>query len=649
MSLRIWLPLLGNLDNQGLDSQSQITGSNLSANNDGKIGACYKMGPSNNSCITLSQDAVRSFTECSVAMWVKINSWNTAYCTLFECGLASSVSWRYNSYIWCRNNTASSIVFSISDGTNYTGTGCSFGTLSTGVWYHLCGTYTSGKMCTYVNGNLVQEYSTTVIPNFSSVIRTMIGACKTDTYQTDCYYNDIRIYDHALSPKEVKEISKGLFLHYPLSDTQHLNLNLYKGSHDFSGWWGSYSSWEVDSSDYNGFTVMKKSTTWGGIYQNVTCAQGDILTISFWGKVDLGGRIISVHRSNLGNVTTGLTILDGNFSSSYDWVTTSDNGTEWKRYWGTVRIDSADITYLQWRIENNQAGKYLYLCGMQVEKGSIATPWTPNVNDIAIDNSTETDCSGYKYNGIKNNIVYSTGTSRYYASSIFNGTNSYIKVDTNAWMVQGMGAMTINVWAKSSSWASAHLFSCTESGGFNTEAGNSGYWRFPVHVYTNAERTATAYKYDSNEIQISALSTTEWNMLTFVYDSTGTKTYINGELHHTYVNTSYGIHFNTSARLFLGCEAATANPTSPYFSGQESDFRIYATALSASDIKELYQTSARIDNKQNLIAYEFIEDSSFTSPSVTKNGLVRSNNLEETTKVSLYNNGKAEGNAFIES
>ena len=87
----------------------------------------------------------------------------------------------------------------------------------------------------------------------------------------------------------------------------------------------------------------------------------------------------------------------------------------------------------------------------------------------------------------------------------------------------------------------------------------------------------------------------EWNMITLVYDNTGTKTYLNGKLHHTYTNTSYGINFNTNARLFLGCEANTANPSAPYFNGKESDFRIYATALSASDVKSLYQNCVTID------------------------------------------------------
>lgn len=166
-----------------------------------------------------------------------------------------------------------------------------------------------------------------------------------------------------------------------VADGNEIGENLYKGSLDFSGTWVNKGYWTDANEKYYGFTIKQKSSTWGGLAQNISCSNGDIFTISFYGKVESGGNILSVHRSSLGNTTTGLTILGGNFSSGTTWINTTDDGTQWNRYWATVQITDSEITYLQWRIENSVSNKNLYICGMKLEKGSAPTPWIPCTSD----------------------------------------------------------------------------------------------------------------------------------------------------------------------------------------------------------------------------------------------------------------------------
>ena len=80
-----------------------------------------------------------------------------------------------------------------------------------------------------------------------------------------------------------------------------------------------------------------------------------------------------------------------------------------------------------------------------------------------------------------------------------------------------------------------------------------------------------------------------------------------------------------------------------------SDFRIYATALSAEDIATLYRTSAHVDKLGGIHSFKFIENQSAIS--TKKNGLIYSKELDEMSfssnaKITKTNNYI--GSRFIE-
>ena len=605
MSLQVWLPLTKDLHNQGLANVTITNNGATYSSTGGKLGGCYKTSSTATVDLGYNGNQVNSGS-LSFGGWFKFNKdeiWSAISGKTYTSSASSATgnlignnSYGGVSLQWWSNNIYTGGSLSYIAVQSYLRTSTN-GARSTGTtvipfdtWTHIFLTYdkTNNMLQYWVNGELKSSNAQVAFTDAVSRNLTInyggIAGGNGPGANIPFYVNDVRIYDHCLSAMEVKELSNGLVLHYPLN----------------RGGWGQenlIADSNVEQTSVNSYKYWLFTTA------GVTAATGNTCTISFDAKSTVDNVACDVYFRSSSGMVGSSTIVTG--------IT-----TDYRRYSITMTAPTATFVSICCRNNGNVSGAntsatYSYK-NIKVELGSVATPWCPNSSDalattMGLNGTTEYDCSGYNYNGLKNNITYTSDTPKYSVSSTFNGTDSYIKIDTNTWMPQGMDSMTINLWAKSSSWAGAHLFSCTESGGFNTESGNSGYLRFPIHVYTNAEQTSTAYKYDSTEIQISALSTTDWNMLTFVYDSTGTKTYINGELHHTYTYTSYGIHFNTNARLFLGCEASTASPTSPYFSGQESDFRIYATALSAEQIADLFHTSATVDANGNIYAREVAE------------------------------------------
>lgn len=565
MSLQVWLPLTGDLHNQGLSGLT-VTNNGATVNNNGKIGKCYQMDSSH--YITIASEPWMSMKPAynfSLFLWVK----------------GTTTGWLIAAGGWELLLRPTFIKISLSGNGQYPANlNQSF---DTNTWYHLGFTWNggTGELKLYLNGSCVATSNVPSSANFS------VNSSLKFTYDGPRYLNDIRIYDHCLSAKEVEEIAKGLVLHYKLDDkfcesTTNLCSNLKAGGRTILSTNPLMITTTGENSDTYWYVQTSSALVGGSTYTLSLQCSG--LAPGEYFQFGIGAQSGS---NNCGHFA----IYNGYNEKTFTLASGLD---------GVTQFILDDSSY-----SSGVRSKRVSFYNVQLEKKDHATGYAgPGGSRTAI---IIYDSSGYNNNGEQSNITIITPSPRYSVATNFSNS-AYIKVTDNKWMAQGIKEMTINLLAKASSWpTTGHLFSCTESGGFNLEAGNSGYWRFPIHVYTNEAQSTTAYKYDSQEIKISDLPTNEWVMFTLVYDGTGTKTYINGELHHTYSNISYGIHFNTNARLFLACEANTANPYTPYFTGQMSDFRLYYTAFSENQIKELYNTSMTIDNNGNVYSRELVE------------------------------------------
>ena len=215
MSLRVWLPLNGTLDNQGLDDIEISSLGVIDYNNNGKIGKAFISGGSSQTIngIKLNNNFSEMFNKnhtASIAVWIKPLGNHVHY----NGTIVSSGNW--NNQRWAfgvsQDNTK---VDTLSEGYNIY-IDCP---IPVNEWTHLVSVYDNGISKVYKNGIYIGEITRDIDFN-SDASFTCIGR---ETYANGYFgfnglINDVRIYDHALSPMEVKQISQGLILHYPLNN-----------------------------------------------------------------------------------------------------------------------------------------------------------------------------------------------------------------------------------------------------------------------------------------------------------------------------------------------------------------------------------------------------------------------------------------------
>ena len=226
MSLQVWLPLTGNLNNQGLIEPLIITNTNVTVDNNGQMGKCYSFNGSSSYLRTLCPAANYVYGEWSCSCWAKIANITNNMCIISSrkaTGAGMSV------FI-----LAGKIRFD--NGTDSANAQTQFTTLLTAnVWQHICITQTTTKRLLYING-VLKETITGASTSSNTAQYLLVGASSSgDTTPTANWLNgslnDLRIYDHCLTAEEVKSISQGLVIHYPLAkENSEATKNLYSGT-----------------------------------------------------------------------------------------------------------------------------------------------------------------------------------------------------------------------------------------------------------------------------------------------------------------------------------------------------------------------------------------------------------------------------------
>ena len=583
MSLRVWLPLNGNLNNQG-SSNSTISSVGPTVNDNGKIGKCYSFG----GYLLGTQNFLSNSTpNWSYCCWVKFNSlssWNCLFSDRTAVGTGGMA-------IFFSDTCA------FDDGSRWQFTPKT--TIATNTWFHLCFVRDSSKgKFLYINGVLDSSTTELGTPSIVSDTNFAIGASQQSSTsvsgnQLNGYLNDVRIYDHAISPKEIKEISKGLVLHWTCNNKGlgNVNPNLIKNTANGSGW--SCSTFDKIEKT---FTRSTTATTESFIQYRADLTAGT--TYTFSGEVKTNGQVSNValfaYDSTVKNVASkGVgaptewtkVFLTFTPSTSYNWTNCY------------IRFDNDGS-------KTSGTEAILYARNIKVEEGSIVTSWCPHIADpeytyMGYNNNTEYDTSGYKHHGTVTTMpTVDSDTPKYTTSYKYTGVvaNTHINTTTDLNFTDNFS------W---SSWFKPNYTGTTAQYAFTVGRADAGGYGYGFQILSS---TQTRVWFGSSQwAWTTAVANNEWRHITFTKNGTAINVYENGVVK---VSATFGgtlPTYSDGAGIGIGAFHYSGGNIYPYY-GNISDFRIYATALSADDIKELYQSSAFVTNNGSIMCYDFIEE-----------------------------------------
>jgi hypothetical protein len=253
---------------------------------------------------------------------------------------------------------------------------------------------------------------------------------------------------------------------------------------------------------------------------------------------------------------------------------------------GNVTSDKRDSIFTSFKTPSAEAGVPIIIdfCCPHLLEGHDEI--LPEYDYIGTDPGI-TDGSGYNNHGIETgDITISTSTPRYsYSTKFVSGSHIHTTLVTSGFA----NSYTFSWWGKYSNYSGHMMWGFSNGNRLNLYMSNGNfYWN--TGDGSNNPFNVSASTYGDNQ----------WHHFAVTGDGTATKLYIDGE-------------FKGNAKTYKGITGTTIymngwdSGTSYNFNGQLSDFRLYATELTDSDILTLYHTGARVADNGAMTGYEMKE------------------------------------------
>jgi len=306
--------------------------------------------------------------------------------------------------------------------------------------------------------------------------------------------------------------------------------------------------------------------------------------------------------SSLPLTVGGSTSVSQNFNGKIDQV----------RIWNTIRSDAEILASYNKCLQGNETGLVLL---WQFEEGTgtavndlsgngnngtftgTNVTWVTGYNCIPNNlvayypfNGNANDESGNGNNGTVNGATLTTDKEGLADSAYeFDGINNFIQVANSSSLNVFNSDLTISMWLYNDNPSlTDNTYKGISKGGWDTGAGYelvySNFWNDGTLHFTTGSGGNNVYAFNTYNNQ--------WIMLTGTYENaTATKKmYINGILQASIVQASSSLTSSLDD-LFIG-RRHPANNYSGFVKGKMDEIRIYNSALSASEILQLYNTSA---------------------------------------------------------